>query len=149
MWIADTVAGRDGTDFVSNVEKLSFRDANLVALDLANPLPVKDVLSQNSSGQALNRTQAHLLSATQLLGNDIDYQGNPLHITALSDAQGGTATLTAAGDVLFTPNANRPRELRHHRSRRRRRGQAPASAHRPTRSAIRHHAGREWAARGE
>jgi len=30
LWIADTVSGRDGTDFLSGVEKLNFRDVSLV-----------------------------------------------------------------------------------------------------------------------
>ena len=46
------------------------------------------------------------LPAAASSGNDIDYQGDTLSITQLFDVQGGTASITAQGDVLFTPNAS-------------------------------------------
>lgn len=112
VFISDTVAGRDGTDFVKNVEKINFKDISLLDLPcgtnagLAGAMPVKDVLTTDKNGVAFDRTNAHLIAASQLLANDIDWQGDALHITGLYDVQGGTATITAAGDVLFTPNPN-------------------------------------------
>lgn len=109
IWISDTVAGRDGTDFVRGVEKANFSDVGLVDIPgtggngLTSPLPVRDVLDRDAAGFAFDRSQAHLIAARQLLGNDISFQGAALKITALHELSGGTASLTASGDVLFTP----------------------------------------------
>ena len=102
--ISDTVSGRDGTDILTDVEKLKFRDITHVGLDLESPLPVKDVLTRDSTSAPFDRTNPHLISKDQLLQNDIDYQGDSLSITELSDVKGGTAQITAGGDVLFTPD---------------------------------------------
>ncbi|MFS2035559.1 calcium-binding protein [Polaromonas sp. CT11-55] len=106
--VVDTRNGQDGADTLTNIEKLSFSDVSRVDLTLAAPLPVKDVLSVNSSGVALSRSTAHLLSKTQLLANDRDWDSDisQLSITAVLEAKGGTVSLTAQGDVLFTPDAN-------------------------------------------
>lgn len=105
-WVADTVPNRDGTVFISNVQKLNFADIQAVDLTLPNPMPVADTLTADESGKTFDHTQAHLIAASQLLANDqpLNSQG-PLHITAVSDAVGGTVSLTQAGDVLFTPDA--------------------------------------------
>ncbi|WP_183142275.1 calcium-binding protein [Pseudomonas cichorii] len=111
VWISDTVAGRDGTDFLQNVEKVNFRNLKLVEIPSAtsegieNPLLVKDVLSNDKAGAAFERSSAHLIGKEQLLQNDIDWQHDALHITGLFDVVGGTASVTQAGDVLFTPDA--------------------------------------------
>ena len=106
--VVDTRTGQDGADTLTGIEKLSFSDVSGVDLSLGSPLPVKDVLAMNSSGAALSRTAAHLLSKTQLLANDRDWDSDTsqLSITAVSDAKGGTVSLTASGDVLFTPDAS-------------------------------------------
>lgn len=112
VWISDTVAGRDGTDFVKNLEKANFKNLKLVDIpgtaseELENPLLAKDVLNTDKAGVAFDRTKAHLIGKEQLLRNDIDWQGDVLHITALFDVTGGTAKLTQAGDVLFTPDVD-------------------------------------------
>ncbi len=105
--VVDTRTGQDGADTLTNVEKLSFSDVSRVDLSLGSPLPVKDILSVNSSGLALSRTVPHLLSQNQLLANDRDWDSDTsqLSITTVLEAKGGTASLTAQGDVLFTPNA--------------------------------------------
>ncbi len=43
-----------------------------------------------------------LLNKNHLTGNDLEFDGDPLHIIAVNSITGGTATLTAQGDVLFT-----------------------------------------------
>ncbi|MCC7005907.1 MAG: S8 family serine peptidase [Ottowia sp.] len=111
IWISDTVAGRDGTDFVRNVERANFKDIGRVEIPsntqegLANPFVVKDVLSKDKNGIAFSRTTAHLISQAQLLANDIDWQGDALTVTELFDSIGGQASLTESGDILFTPHA--------------------------------------------
>ncbi|MGJ7611540.1 MULTISPECIES: S8 family serine peptidase [unclassified Variovorax] len=105
--VVDTRSGQDGADTLTGVEKLSFADVDRVDLAIGSPLPVKDVLTVNSAGQALTRTAAHLLSKNQLLLNDRDWDSDigQLKITEVLDAKGGTVALTASGDVLFTPDA--------------------------------------------
>ncbi len=111
VWISDTVAGRDGTDFLQNVEKANFKNLKLVEIPTAtsegmeSALLVKDVLGKDKNGVAFERTSAHLIGKEQLLQNDIDWQHDALHITGLFDVVGGTAVVTQAGDVLFTPDA--------------------------------------------
>ena len=111
VWISDTVAGRDGTDFLKYVESANFRNLKQVEIPSAtsagseNPLLVKDVLGKDRAGVAFERTSAHLIGKEQLLQNDIDWQHDALHITGLFEVVGGSASLTQAGDVLFTPDA--------------------------------------------
>jgi len=107
IYVADTVAGRDGTDFVKNVETLSFRDIGLVDANMESPLPVKDMLSRDANGNTFDRSPtARTISAAQLLGNDLDWQSDTLHITAVTDVQGGSAILnTTTGNITFTPSA--------------------------------------------
>ncbi|CAK0749519.1 serralysin [Gammaproteobacteria bacterium] len=106
-FINDTVAGRDGNDFVKNVETISFRDLSSVKLgDLSGPMPSGDILTVDASGAAFTRTATtRTIAKSQILGNDIDWQNDVLHITAITDVQGGTATINASGDVVFTPIA--------------------------------------------
>lgn len=106
--VVDARTGQDGADTLSGIEKLSFSDVDRVDLTIGSPLPVKDVLTVNSTGQALSRTAAHLLSKSRLLLNDRDWDSDigQLKITEVLDAKGGTVALTASGDVLFTPDAS-------------------------------------------
>jgi Ca2+-binding RTX toxin-like protein/subtilisin-like proprotein convertase family protein len=98
--------GRDGADTLTNVEKLSFKDLSWSDPNGAAPYVVKDILDKDANNINFDRTATHLISKAQLLGNDVDLQNDVLDITAVSDFQGGTAVITAAGDVLFTPDAN-------------------------------------------
>jgi Ca2+-binding RTX toxin-like protein len=106
--VVDTRTGQDGADTLTNIEKLSFSDVSRVDLTLGSPLPVKDILAVNSTGQALSRTAAHLLSKQQLLANDRDWDSDvsQLTITKVMEFKGGIATLTQSCDVLFTPDAS-------------------------------------------
>jgi len=104
--VADKVAGRDGTVTLKNIQKLNFSDISAVDLQTPNAMPVADVLTLDKDGKAFDRTQAHLISAQSLLANDqqLNSQG-ALRIANVGDAVGGTVSLTAQGDVLFTPDA--------------------------------------------
>ncbi|MBI5107649.1 MAG: S8 family serine peptidase, partial [Rhodocyclales bacterium] len=110
--VVDTKAGRDGADMLANIEKLNFADVSAVDITLDNPLPVKDVLT------IADRNGVKLIKVTDLLANDRDWQGDALHLTTLSDLKGGsiagtynattkewTPTLTANGEIQFTPDA--------------------------------------------
>jgi Ca2+-binding RTX toxin-like protein len=96
--VADRVEGRDGVDILQDVEALNFQNIKEVAIDLDNPITANDVLDITGS-------DPYTLTAAEILANDIDYQGDDLHITAVSNVQGGTAELVN-GDVLFTPDEN-------------------------------------------
>jgi subtilisin-like proprotein convertase family protein/Ca2+-binding RTX toxin-like protein len=104
--VADKVAGRDGMVTLSNIQKLNFSDISAVDLLTPNAMPVADVLTRDQAGNVFDRTQVHLISAESLLANDqrLNAQG-ALHIANVGDAVGGTVSLTAQGDVLFTPDA--------------------------------------------
>lgn len=104
--VVDTRTGRDGADTLTNIEKVSFSDVSRVDLGLGSPLPAKDILAVNSSGATLSRSAPHLIGKDQLLANDRDWDSatSALHITEVLDAKGGTVSLTAQGDVLFTPD---------------------------------------------
>jgi len=105
-WVADKTPNRDGTVFITQIQKLNFVDIQAVDLSLPNALPVADTLSKDSVGNTFDHSaQTHLISAAQLLVNDqtLNSSGG-LHISSVSDAVGGTVSLTQAGDVQFTPN---------------------------------------------
>lgn len=106
--VVDTRTGQDGADTLIDVEKISFSDVSQINLTLGSPLPVKDILSVNSTGAVLSRTGSHLLSKNQLLANDRDWESDlsQLTITQVMEAKGGTVSLTASGDVLFIPDVN-------------------------------------------
>ncbi|AXF86486.1 Bifunctional hemolysin/adenylate cyclase [Ephemeroptericola cinctiostellae] len=112
VWVSDRVAGRDGTDFIRNVEKANFSNIKLVDIPnetsagFAAPLLADDVLTLNKAGVALNRTQAQVIGKAQLIGNDVNWRNYPLSLLELFDVKGGTASINADGDVLFTPDAS-------------------------------------------
>ncbi len=58
------------------------------------------------SGFVTGEDQALTISASDLLGNDTDANGDPLTIGSVQDAVGGTAALDGNGDVVFTPDAD-------------------------------------------
>ncbi|WP_414534885.1 S8 family serine peptidase [Pseudomonas sp. CAM1A] len=104
--VADKVAGRDGTVTLKNIQKLNFSDISAVDLQTPNAMPVADVLSLDKEGRAFDRSRTHLVAAASLLANDLllNSQGG-LRIDNVGDATGGSVSLTAQGDVLFTPLA--------------------------------------------
>jgi subtilisin-like proprotein convertase family protein len=105
--VIDRVAGRDGTLTLKNIQKLNFADISAVDLQLPNAMPVADVLTRDKDGRVFDHTQTHLISAESLLANDqrLNSQGT-LRIANVGDACGGTVSLTAQGDILFTPDAS-------------------------------------------
>ncbi|WP_099062069.1 S8 family serine peptidase [Serratia sp. BW106] len=104
--VVDKVADRDGTITLKNIQKLNFSDISAVDLQTPNPMPVEDVLTHDQAGKVFGRTQPHLIAAKSLLANDqhLNSQG-ALRIANVGDAIGGKVSLTAQGDVLFTPDA--------------------------------------------
>lgn len=105
--VVDKVAGRDGTLTLKNIQKLNFSDISAVDLERLNAMPVADVLTRDKDGKVYDHTQTHLISAESLLANDqrLNSQG-ALRIANVGDAMGGVVSLTAQGDVLFTPDAD-------------------------------------------
>ncbi|MGC5703082.1 S8 family serine peptidase [Pseudomonas sp. NFXW11] len=103
--IADKVAGRDGTVTLKNIHKLNFSDISAVDLQTPNAMPVADTLTHNQQGRPFDRHQPQLIGAAALLANDqvLNSQG-ALRISQVGDAIGGAVSLTAEGDVLFTPD---------------------------------------------
>ncbi|GAB6852805.1 hypothetical protein JCM10599A_66090 [Paraburkholderia kururiensis] len=103
-YVADKVPNRDGTVFITNIQKLNFSDIQGVDLSLPDPMPAADTLYVDGTGNSFDHAQPHLISATQLLANDQRLNSTgALHIATVGSAQGGAVSLTASGDVLFTP----------------------------------------------
>jgi len=50
-----------------------------------------------------NEDETVVISASDLLANDSDVDGDSLAITGVNNAQNGTVSLTASGDISFTP----------------------------------------------
>ncbi|MEP4196742.1 MAG: tandem-95 repeat protein [Aliishimia sp.] len=97
--VADRVEGRDGVDILTDIEALNFQNIKEVQLDLQNPFTANDVVNVSGTGP-------YVILASDILANDIDYQGDSLSLTGVSDALGGSVILNAQGDVVFTPNAS-------------------------------------------
>lgn len=98
-WIVrDRRANGDGVDRLTNMEVLSFSDLKNISLSQESPLLVNDIV--NGVGLA-----PITITKAQILGNDVDLQGDALTITGVLNAIGGTVALNAQGDVVFTPTA--------------------------------------------
>lgn len=103
--IRDSVAGRDGTLTLKNIQKLNFADISAVALDSNNVIPVDDQLRITKFGKPINRNWPQYIPSADLLGNDMRFNaGAPLQIAALSDAIGCRVWLVPNGDVKFIPD---------------------------------------------
>ena len=97
--VSDRVAGRDGVSFLHGVEKIGFDDVTSLQLDIENPIPNADKIFVGNIG-------TWTIAASDILQNDLDFQGDTVSISAIADSQGGTATLDAGGNVVFTPDPN-------------------------------------------
>ena len=70
-------------------------------------LPVNDApQAGGDTGISLIEDGSLTLISTVLLANDQDADGDPLSIVSVDNAVGGTAVLTAEGDVIFTAAAD-------------------------------------------
>lgn len=68
----------------------------------ANAAPV----AGNDSGFSTTEDTPVTISASTLLQNDTDGDGDALTLAGVSNAIGGTVAINAQGNVVFTPNAN-------------------------------------------
>ncbi|MBF4102896.1 cadherin-like domain-containing protein [Gallibacterium anatis] len=108
----DKVQGRDGSDFLINVEKAAFTDIkdyilpsaehNLGGID--NAVPVMDIIAVDKNGQSLDGKRSFIITQAQLLANDIDLQGDTLIVAEAFDVRGGTLSVTENFDIQFTPD---------------------------------------------
>ncbi len=71
-----------------------------------NVFPINDAPVANNDILAATEDTAITYTALQLLGNDIDVDGNPLTIASVANGTGGTVVLNADGTVTFTPTPN-------------------------------------------
>ncbi len=104
--ISDTMAGRNGELVIKNIQRLTFDDIAAVSLQGKRAMPVTDALRVNHAGEALQRHGPQQIAAAQLLANDhrLNSEGE-LRIASVSEASGGSVSLSEAGDVLFVPDA--------------------------------------------
>lgn len=73
-----------------------------LSVTAANAAPV----ATNDSGFSTTEDTPVIISASTLLQNDTDGDGDALTLAGVSDAVGGTVAINAQGNVVFTPNAN-------------------------------------------
>ena len=94
----------DGTDTLSNIEFLSFADGTEAFSNLTfqNAAPE----SKDDQGGVSQEGAEILLRSAQLLSNDIDYEGDSLVITSVSNPSNGTVELLPNGDISYTPDIN-------------------------------------------
>lgn len=100
--ITDTVADRDGTVVLTNIEKFSFKTgtaSTTLDLGLDEPLPVDDRIAVAAAGPVT-------ISVSSLLANDLDFQhlgAAQIAIHWVGDAVGGFVSLSQDGQtVTFT-----------------------------------------------
>ncbi|MDO4698420.1 MAG: S8 family serine peptidase [Pasteurellaceae bacterium] len=109
--VSDRTQGRDGTDFLRNIEKLNFKDltgyqAPSATKEWENPMPVEDILYRDSRGQRFDGSRPYIIKQSQLLKNDIDLQGDDIIIYQASNIRGGSLKVLSNGDIEFTPSQN-------------------------------------------
>ena len=99
--VEDRIANRDGIDILENIEAMNFSDLLQVGVPSVNqnPFAVNDRVDSAGIG-------TEIISASDLVSNDIDYQGDTLKITNVSDVVGGVATLLTNGNVRFVHDEN-------------------------------------------
>ena len=95
-----TVTGPEGTDSLSNVERLVFADFS-VFTDGTNNAPTAAPDAATTA-----EDQAVTIAAADLMANDTDVDGDALTLTAVGNPVGGTVALDSNGDVVFTPAAD-------------------------------------------
>lgn len=93
--ISDTVVGRDGVDILKDIEAVSFNNLNEIRLDEVRPLTNDDIIEIVGQG-------TQIITASSILTNDFDLQGDTLFVASISDVIGGTAVINGNGDISFT-----------------------------------------------
>lgn len=90
----------DGTDTVRKVEELYFSDRTIY-LDGRNNTPY--AVADNG---VTDEDAKLVFTATTLLGNDWDFEGDYLSLSAVTAVAHGTVSLDPAGNVIFFPDSN-------------------------------------------
>ena len=86
------------TDALSGTAEYTFNPIISALND--NPLAFADVLDNIQAGST------KIISASAVLSNDWDIDGDVLRVSSVSDAVGGTVTLSQNGDILFAAASN-------------------------------------------
>ena len=68
--------------------------------------PVNDAPLLATDSAETDEDTSVTISASSLLANDSDVEGDSLSLVAVAASNGGTASLNGAGDVVFTPDAD-------------------------------------------
>ncbi|MEQ9325703.1 MAG: S8 family serine peptidase, partial [Rhodospirillales bacterium] len=90
----------EGQDWLHEVEYLEFDDIVLSVGDLQPPpVAVDDSLSGTED-------TALVIDPATLLANDSDPEDDPISITAVGNALGGTVAFDGSGNIVFTPTAD-------------------------------------------
>ena len=95
--VEDRIVNRDGVDILTDIEALNFSNIKEVELNLQSPFTADDIIDVTGTGP-------YTIAAADIVANDIDYQGNSISVTAISDVQGGSAILSG-GNIIFTPDS--------------------------------------------
>ncbi|NVJ93346.1 MAG: cadherin-like domain-containing protein [Methylocystaceae bacterium] len=91
-----TLTRNETVDVLTGVEELRFDDKTLYIQD--NNV---SILCENDQVSAEEDVPLTIL-ASHLLANDIDYDGDAMTIIGVQNAQNGTVSLDANGDIIFT-----------------------------------------------
>jgi subtilisin family serine protease len=96
--IADSQAGRDGTDTLKDISALEFADISQVPVNASLPnygysMPVSDRVEVSGPGP-------YVIVSADLLANDKNYAGLSLSIRELLDVNGNTIARGASGAVI-------------------------------------------------
>ncbi len=105
-FVPDSLFSSDGGSFTYQIQ-----DGNGGIASASVTLSVTPTTSNNSPiavDDSLNRadTQAFTVSASQLLANDSDADGDNLSLVQVGNANNASAVLQANGDVFITPDVN-------------------------------------------
>lgn len=94
------VDNNDGTDTIRKVEELHFLDRTIY-LDGRNNTPY--AVTDNG---ATDEDNGAIFTVATLLGNDWDFEGNNLSLSAVDAVAHGTVSLDSTGNVVFVPDSN-------------------------------------------
>ncbi|VAV97404.1 Alkaline phosphatase, partial [hydrothermal vent metagenome] len=92
-------ADPNNVDSLSDIENVVFNNVSYAISELFNAPPV----AGGDEGFSIGQGNPVTISASSLLANDSDSDGDVLTIVSVQDAVNGTVALNTAGDVVFTP----------------------------------------------